>query len=88
MSPDQIIAAVIALVVGNSEPSFCTIRDGGADTRYPGKVEACPRPLPAGEVEGQTVCGFRRGWACMQRQAADWFFEPQAAMARASCQIC
>lgn len=59
MTPDQIIAAVIALVSGTADPSaFGVIRAGGADSRYPVTVEACPRPLPAGEIEGQTViCG-------------------------------
>jgi pimeloyl-ACP methyl ester carboxylesterase len=59
MTPDQIVAAVMALVSGTADPSaFATIRAGGADTRYPVTVEACPRPLPAGEIEGQTViCG-------------------------------
>jgi pimeloyl-ACP methyl ester carboxylesterase len=59
MTPDQIVAAVMALVSGTADPAaFATIRAGGADTRYPVTVEACPRPLPAGEVEGQTViCG-------------------------------
>jgi pimeloyl-ACP methyl ester carboxylesterase len=59
MTPDQIVAAVMALVSGTADPSaFATIRAGGADARYPVTVEACPRPLPAGEVEGKTViCG-------------------------------
>ena len=59
MTPDQIVAAVMALVSGTADPSaFATIRAGGADTRYPVTVEDCPRPLPAGEIEGQTViCG-------------------------------
>jgi pimeloyl-ACP methyl ester carboxylesterase len=59
MTPDQIVAAVMALVSGTADPSaFATIRTGGADARYPVTVEACPRPLPAGEIEGQTViCG-------------------------------
>jgi pimeloyl-ACP methyl ester carboxylesterase len=59
MTPDQIVAAVMALVSGTVDPTaFATIRDGGADPRYPVTVEACPRPLPAGEIEGQTViCG-------------------------------
>jgi pimeloyl-ACP methyl ester carboxylesterase len=59
MTPDQIVAAVMALVSGTTDPSaFSTIRGGGADARYPVTVEACPRPLPAGEVEGKTViCG-------------------------------
>jgi pimeloyl-ACP methyl ester carboxylesterase len=59
MTPDQIVAAVMALVSGTADPAaFATIRDGGADPRYPVTVEACPRPLPAGEVEGTTViCG-------------------------------
>ncbi|HOZ32111.1 MAG TPA: alpha/beta fold hydrolase [Tabrizicola sp.] len=59
MTPDQIVAAVMALVSGTADPSaFATIHAGGADTRYPVTVETCPRPLPAGEIEGQTViCG-------------------------------
>lgn len=59
MTPDQIVAAVMALVSGTADPSaFATIKAGGGDPRYPVTVEACPRPLPAGEVEGQTViCG-------------------------------
>jgi pimeloyl-ACP methyl ester carboxylesterase len=59
VTPDQIIAAVMALVSGTMDPTaFDTIRVGGADDRYPLTVEACPRPLPAGEIEGQTViCG-------------------------------
>jgi pimeloyl-ACP methyl ester carboxylesterase len=59
MTPDQIVAAVMALVSGTADPSaFATIRAGGADPLYPVTVEACPRPLPAGEIEGQTViCG-------------------------------
>jgi pimeloyl-ACP methyl ester carboxylesterase len=59
MTPDQIVAAVMALVSGSADPSaFATINTGGADARYPVVVEACPRPLPAGEVEGKTViCG-------------------------------
>lgn len=59
MTPDQIVAAVMALVSGTADPSaFATITAGGADPRYPVTVEACSRPLPAGEVEGQTViCG-------------------------------
>jgi pimeloyl-ACP methyl ester carboxylesterase len=59
MTPDQIVAAVMALLSGTPDPAvFATINAGGADTRYPVTVEACPRPLPAGEVEGQTViCG-------------------------------
>ncbi|MFZ5751600.1 MAG: alpha/beta hydrolase [Pseudomonadota bacterium] len=59
MTPDEIVAAVMALVAGTADPSaFATIKAGGGDPRYPVTVEACPRPLPAGEIEGQTViCG-------------------------------
>lgn len=59
MTPDQLVAAVMALVSGTADPTdFATIRAGGADARYPVAVEACPRPLPAGEIEGKTViCG-------------------------------
>jgi hypothetical protein len=58
MTPDQ-IAAVMAPVSGTADPAaFAAIRDSGADPRYPVTVEACPRPLPPGEIEGQTViCG-------------------------------
>lgn len=59
MTPDQIVAAVMALVSGTADPAaFATIQAGGADPRYPVTIEACPRPLPPGEIEGQTViCG-------------------------------
>lgn len=59
MTPDQIVAAVMALMAGSASPTdFAAIRAGGADARYPVTIEACPRPLPAGEIEGQTVvCG-------------------------------
>ena len=59
MSPDQIIATVAALLAGQPDGSaFPVIAAGGADDRYPVAVTACPRPLPPGEIEGQTViCG-------------------------------
>ncbi len=59
MTPDQIIATVMALL--SAEPaatSFPVIASGGAKAEYPVSLEACPRPLPATEIEGKTViCG-------------------------------
>jgi pimeloyl-ACP methyl ester carboxylesterase len=59
MSPDQILATVAALLAGQPDGSaFPVIVAGGADDRDPVAVAACPRPLPPGEIEGQTViCG-------------------------------
>ncbi|MBR9894132.1 alpha/beta hydrolase [bacterium] len=58
MSPDQIIATLIALMSSATEPAFDPLKAGGHDTRYPVTVEACPRPLGPLEVEGSTViCG-------------------------------
>jgi len=57
MTPDQIIATVMALLSAapQAAPSLPL---PGADPRYPVTIDACPRPLPAGEVEGKTViCG-------------------------------
>ncbi|QQA41290.1 alpha/beta hydrolase [Pelagovum pacificum] len=58
MTPDQLVAVLISLVTGASDPDLDALRDGGFDERYPLTVEACPRPLGPLEVEGQTViCG-------------------------------
>lgn len=58
MSPDQIVATVIALMTSASDPAFDALKTGGHDDRYPVAIEACPRPLGPMEVEGQTViCG-------------------------------
>ncbi|MGB2200492.1 MAG: alpha/beta fold hydrolase [Pseudooceanicola atlanticus] len=58
MSPDQIIATLIALMSQATEPAFDPLKDGGHDDRYPVTIEACPRPLGPLEVEGKTViCG-------------------------------
>lgn len=59
MTPDQIIATVLALLAAEpTEKAFPVIAAGGANAAYPVTVEACPRPLPAAEVEGKTViCG-------------------------------
>jgi len=47
MTPDQILATVAALLA-----------TAPARTAFPVTIEACPRPLPPAEVEGQTVtCG-------------------------------
>lgn len=59
MTPDQIIAVVSALLAAEPDGSaFAVLRSGGADPVHPVTIEACPRPLPPGEVEGRTViCG-------------------------------
>ncbi len=59
MTPDQIVAAVMTLIAGTADPNaFSEVKNGGADPRYPVSVEACPRPLPPGEIEGKTlICG-------------------------------
>jgi pimeloyl-ACP methyl ester carboxylesterase len=59
MTPDQIIATVMALLTAEpATTSFPLISAGGAMAEYPVTIEACPRPLPAAEVEGKTViCG-------------------------------
>jgi pimeloyl-ACP methyl ester carboxylesterase len=59
VTPDQIIAVVMALLSAEpAEKSFPVIASGGAVAQYPVTIEACPRPLPATEVEGKTVvCG-------------------------------
>ncbi len=59
MTPDQIIATVMALLTAEPvEKSFPVIAAGGAKVEYPVSIEACPRPLPAAEAEGKTViCG-------------------------------
>jgi pimeloyl-ACP methyl ester carboxylesterase len=59
MTPDQIIATVIALLAGEpADKAFPIIAAGGAMAEYPVTIEACPRPLPAAEIEGTTViCG-------------------------------
>jgi pimeloyl-ACP methyl ester carboxylesterase len=59
MTPDQIIATVMALLAAEPvDRTFPVIASGGATSEYPVMIEACPRPLPAAEVEGRTViCG-------------------------------
>lgn len=58
MSPDQIIATVVALMTSATEPAFDQLKQGGHDDRYPVTVEHCPRPIGPLEVEGKTViCG-------------------------------
>ena len=59
MTPDQIIATVMALLAAEpADKAFPVIAGGGAVAAYPVTIEACPRPLPAAEVEGKTViCG-------------------------------
>ncbi len=59
MNADQIIATVIALLAAEpADKAFPTIAAGGVRPEFPVTIEACPRPLPAGKVEGRTViCG-------------------------------
>lgn len=59
MTPDQIVAMVLALTSPQpSEPLFPLIASGGADPRYPVTAMHCPAPLAPYEVEGLTVeCG-------------------------------
>jgi pimeloyl-ACP methyl ester carboxylesterase len=61
MTPEQIIAVVMSLLSAEPDTTgFSTVRDGGADPRYPVTVEACPAgSVPPTEVEGSTViCGW------------------------------
>ncbi len=59
MTGEQIIATILALLSAEPvENAFPVIAAGGATAAYPVTIEACPRPLPAAEVEGKTViCG-------------------------------
>ncbi len=58
MSPDQILATVVALMTSATDPAFDRLTQGGHDERYPLTVENCPRPIGPLEVEGKTViCG-------------------------------
>lgn len=59
MSPDQITALVMTLLSAQPDNgAFQTLMSGGYDDRYPVTIETCPRPLPAADIEGQTViCG-------------------------------
>jgi hypothetical protein len=52
--PDH--CAVAALLAAEPDPAFLpSIAAGGADSRDPVTAEACPRPLAAGEIEGESV---------------------------------
>jgi pimeloyl-ACP methyl ester carboxylesterase len=59
MTPDQIVALVLALISPQpAEPLFPVIAAGGADPRYAVSATPCPEPLAPDEVEGHTVvCG-------------------------------
>jgi pimeloyl-ACP methyl ester carboxylesterase len=58
MTYDQIIAVIGALLAGPDGSAFQTLNAGGHDPSYPVVIEACPRPLPPLDIEGQTViCG-------------------------------
>jgi pimeloyl-ACP methyl ester carboxylesterase len=59
MTADQIIATILGLLsAGPADLHFPVIAAGGARAEFPVSIEACPRPLPAAEVEGRTViCG-------------------------------
>jgi pimeloyl-ACP methyl ester carboxylesterase len=52
------ILALIAALTGPPGNEFAALRAGGPDPRAPVTQVACPRPLPADEIEGKTVfCG-------------------------------
>jgi pimeloyl-ACP methyl ester carboxylesterase len=59
MTPDQIVAIVLALTApAPVDPLFPVIAAGGADPRFPVVATDCPRPLAPFEIEGRTVaCG-------------------------------
>lgn len=59
MNTEQIIATILGLLSAEpADKAFPIIASGGAVAAFPVTIEACPRPLPATEVEGQTViCG-------------------------------
>ncbi|MCU0853506.1 MAG: alpha/beta fold hydrolase [Rhodobacteraceae bacterium] len=59
MTPDQIVALVLALTSPQpAEPLFPVIAAGGIDPRYAVAAAPCPGPLAPDEVEGHTVvCG-------------------------------
>lgn len=59
MNADQVIATVLGLLASEpADKAFPVIAAGGAVSATPVTIEACPRPLPAAEVEGKTViCG-------------------------------
>lgn len=59
MTPDQIVAAVLALTSPlPSAPLSPVVAAGGADPRFPVVAMDCPRPLAPYEIEGRTVvCG-------------------------------
>jgi pimeloyl-ACP methyl ester carboxylesterase len=54
----QHILTLIAALSGNPSDEFATLKAGGADPKVPIGQILCPRPMPANEIEGQTVfCG-------------------------------
>lgn len=59
MTPDQIVAFVLALAAPPATDTFFPlIASGGADPRYAVQARACPGPLAPYEVEGVTAaCG-------------------------------
>lgn len=58
MTPDQVLATIAALMAGPTGGTFDNLKAGGEDPRYPVTIEACPRPLPVLDIEGQTlICG-------------------------------
>lgn len=58
MTPDQIIAAVTALVLNTENPDFDRLRQGGLDARYPVTISNCDFAPAPFEVEGKTIlCG-------------------------------
>ncbi len=58
MTHDQILAVIAALLSGPDGSAFDTLTAGGHEPAFPVTIEACPRPLPPLDIEGQTViCG-------------------------------
>jgi pimeloyl-ACP methyl ester carboxylesterase len=58
MTYEQIIAVIAGLLAGPDGTAFETLAAGGYDPTYPVVIEACPRPLAALDIEGETViCG-------------------------------
>lgn len=58
MTFDQIAAVIASLLAPPDGTAFPTLHAGGFDPAYPVTIEACPRPIPPLDVEGQTViCG-------------------------------
>ncbi len=59
MSPDQILAMIVALTGEPDPDAFAKLKAGGADPAYPVTIMPCARPVAPTEIDGQTViCGM------------------------------